>query len=359
MRVKLLAAVSIIAISVSGCSTIGGEAGPSPAAVRTAGEAQERADINPGFVTGSGNLDVGSAPELRQILAKTAKAPKKEDPKDKEDRLRKPAMQEAAMAYGARAGLSYASKEINKLLERRAAQLTQTYNFQKLMIKGEDGVMVTPPVIVEAVDTWETSDAGKTLRVADTVYEIVEQVSFASVTPMWQNYLIQHFDDAETPPDALLPQSEGEKEFWQRHVIEGWKKGEEQAEETFQANLNRLNRDFNGMIRYRQLAEEGKVSEVRLAGAALGNTGTGQDMRVNDKAIRITSDPTLNVNSNGWTASATTTENGEVKGPEKKSAPVMKAPDRPKKQWKARSKPIEKAPVQNVDKPTKGGDGRF
>src|SRR5690606_27803800 len=136
----------------------------------------------------------------------------------------------------------------------------------------------------------ETSDAGKTLRVADTVYEIVEQSRFTSVAPMWQAYLISNFDEAETPPDALLPRDKSEKDNWQNWVSEGWKQGEEQANEIFQANLDRLNRDYTGMVRYKMLLEEGKVSPARLAEADLGNTGTGQDMRVNDRAIRITED---------------------------------------------------------------------
>lgn len=358
MRVRYLAAVSLIAMSASGCTVLKSREAPPPEAVRSAHEAAQRADINPGYKTGSFKIPTGSTAGLNEILAKTAAAPKKQAPKDGEDRLRSPAMQDAALSYGARSGLAHTTREINKLLERQSAQLSQTYNFQKLMIQGPDGVMVNPPIIVEARESWESSDAGKTLRIADTVYEIIEQSRFTSVTPMWQNYLIAHFDEAETPPDALLPRDASEKANWQKWVTEGWTRGQEQAEETFQANLDRLNRDFNGMVRYRILLEEGKVSAPRLAGADLGNTGTGQDMRVNDRAIRITEDPSLQINPRGWSASATTTdEQGEVKGPA--PTPVAAPAPAPRKPTRPAARPVPKPPSKPVDEATTGGTGRF
>lgn len=365
MRIRYLAAVSMVALAASGCTTTSDQAVPEGLPVEAA---EQRADVNPGYKAGAVKIPTKPAPALNDILAKTSKAPKKEAPKNDEDRLRRPAMQEAATAYGARAGLAYGSRQINRKLEASASQLTRTYDFQGLMIQGPNGVMVQPPVIVEAVDAWESFDAGKTLRVADTVYEIVEQARFSSVAPMWQTYLISNFEEAQTPPDALLPRDESEKAAWSQWVTEGWKKGLEQAEETFQANLDRLNRDYTGMIRYRVLLEEGKVSAPVLAEGNLGNTGTGLDMRVNDRAIRITRDPTLQVNPTGWSASVTTPGvDGRPEGPAE-AAQAQKAPERqerpnPKPSTKPAPKPAPrpapKPEAKAVDEATDGGAGRF
>lgn len=368
MRIRNIAAVSIIALAAAGCTTGSGPV-PAPGTVLAPGDAGQRADVNPGYKAGSVAIPTKPTASLAQIIAKTDTAPKKEKPKDSEDRLRLPAMQEAATAYGARAGLAFATREINRTLERRGSELARTYDFQRLMIQGPDGVMVSPPVIVEAIDAWESFDAGKTLRVADTVYEIVEQARFTSVAPMWQSYLISNFEEAPVPPDALYPRDEAEKAKWRQWVSQGWKKGEEQAEETFQANLDRLNRDYTGMVRYRALLEEGKVSAPVLAEGNLGNTGTGLDMRVNDRAIRITQDPSLQVNTGGWSASPTTVgENGEPKGPDVPAPETSASSGKDGSAWgkdKA-AKPSRKAPKpaakptpKTVDEPTSGGSGRF
>jgi defect-in-organelle-trafficking protein DotC len=271
-------------------------------------------------------------------------------------------MREAAAAYGARAGLAYATREINRRLDARASELSTSYNFQSLMISGPNGVMVNPPIIVEAQESWESSDAGKTLRVADTVYEIVEQSRFTSVAPMWQTYLVSNFDEAETPPDALLPRTPSEKESWKRWVSEGWRQGEEQANEIFQTNLDRLNRDYTGMVRYKSLLEEGKVSPARLAEAELGNTGTGQDMRVNDRAIRITEDPSLQINPRGWSASATTkTKEGDDKGAavQSEDMPVAKPQKKTSNVKKPAPKPAKTSSAKSIDKPKIEKGGRF
>lgn len=369
MRIRNLAAVSLLALGAAGCTTSNG--GPAPETVLAASDAQQRADVNPGYKAGSSDIPSKPTASLNELISKTGIAKKKEKPKEGEDRLRLPAMQEAATAYGARGGLAFATREINRKLEGNSAQLARTYDFQMLMIQGPTGVMVNPPVIVEATDAWESFDAGKTLRVADTVYEIVEQARFSSVAPMWQSYLISNFEEPVAPPNALLPQDEAEKGQWAKWVADGWKKGEEQAGETFQSNLDRLNRDYTGMVRYKTLLEEGKVSAPILAEGNLGNTGSGQDMRVNDRAIRITQDPSLQINPTDWSASATVQgPDGKPKGAETPPPPPPAAKPQGRKQgsaWKDKprhapkptSKPVEKVLPKTVDEATSGGSGRF
>jgi len=366
MRIRYLSAVSLVALVVSGCTTT--TTSPPVDAVKTASEAPMRADVNTDYAAGRVSIPTAETSSLSQILAETGSAPKKPDVKENEDRLRLPAMQEGATAYGAQAGLAYATRQINKKLENDSRQLTQTYDFKRLMIQGPNNSMLLPPVIVEAVDAWETSDASKTLRVADKVYEIVDQTRFTPVVPLWQSYLIVNYEEPPKPPEQLLPRDEEEKKAWERWTTEGWKKGEEQAEEIFQANLDRLNRDFTGMVRYRALLEEGKVSGPTVGDTNMGTTGTGQDMRENDRLMRITQDPTLQVQNRKWEAPVTTgTPDGEQVGipanqtnvvteekPQPK--PTQKTTDTPKKRQQKKLIP----PVKEfVDKPTTSGGDRF
>jgi defect-in-organelle-trafficking protein DotC len=365
MRISYLAAVSTIAIALSACTTVG----PSTDAIQPASSAPLRSDVNTDYKAGKVAGAASQSDNLEQILAKTKRAPEKTKDEDQEDKLRLPAMQEAASSYGARAGLSFSTKEINKRLDGRASELTRIYDFQRLMIQGQNNVMVQPPVIVEAQDAWEATDAGKTLRVADKVYEIVDTARFTPVAPMWQNYLIVNFDAAEEPPQQLLPRDEDEEKLWRKAVADGWKMGEEQAEDTFQANLDRLNRDFLGMVRYRSMLEECKVTAPMVTDGQLGTTGTGQNMRENDRLNRITQDALLNISSKCWNASVTTTDKaGEVLGVPANQTNVDVAPvAKPKPSARntrpraaAQTKPrTTKADAKPVYQATSSGQGRF
>jgi defect-in-organelle-trafficking protein DotC len=216
------------------------------------------------------------------------------DKKDsKEDKLRRPALRDAALSYGAKGGLAWASRQINRILESRAGELSRIYDFNRFIIR-EGGTTVLPPVIVEARDNYEQQDAGRTLRVADRYYRIIAQARFAPVAPLWHSYLIMSFSPPGKPEDSLLPK-DNERELWQKSVAEGWDHGVQQAIDTYRLNLRRLNRDYLGMIRYSELLEKNMVSPPIVASENLGVTGTGLDMRQNDQVFRITSDPRLNV----------------------------------------------------------------
>ncbi len=304
---------SVAAFALAGCATMQPPAARDPSAV------------NPDYKAGRLEIPVSNVPSLEEVVNK---APSHEKiAKTGEDRLRGGAMKDAALSYGARAGLAWESRIINRMLQERSAEIARTYDFQRTMIKGPENVTILPPVISEARQAWETSEAGKTLRVADTVYEIVEQARFSAVPPLWQAYLVRDYKTPEAPPDSLLPKDSTERAQWRDWVSEGWAMGQKQAREIFQADLERLERDFNGMVRYKALLEQGKVSAPVVADARFGTTGTGQDMRVNDRAIRITRDPSLQVgNPQGWKSSPTTPgPDGTTTGHAPGSTPPAKA----------------------------------
>ena len=241
-----------------------------------------------------------AAPTLSEILNK--KITSSSEPVSEDDKLRYPAMKDTALTYGAQAGLAYASWQLNKMLQSKASKLDRIYDFNQLMTRGPDGVMVLPPIISEAKNLFEVTDEkGKSLRVADKAYEIIEQARFTSVAPMWHTYLIRDYQSPQEPPSLIYPKTQQEKDYWDEHLIAGWKAGEQQAKEIFASDLNRLDRDYQGMIRYLALLSEGKVSGTVLAKGNLGITGDGQTMRINDRTIRIMKDPELNLSTEQWT----------------------------------------------------------
>lgn len=295
LALRLFGTASLVAVLAACASTAKPVISTGPAPVL----------VNPGYQAGYLNMPDTPVPSIDEIVNRV---PSKSAPKAGEDRLRSPAMRDAALAYGAQGGLAWESREINKMLQTQSADISRTYDFQRVMIKGPDNVMIMPPVISEIRETWESSEAGRTLRVADTMYEIVEQATFAPVAPLWHTYLMRAYDTPSSPPDLLLPRDKQEREGWKSAVVEGWAAGRQQAQDIFKADLERLERDFTGMVRYKALLEEGKVSAPVVSDARLGTTGTGQDMRVNDRAIRIMQDPSLQVGTPGaWQATPTTT----------------------------------------------------
>lgn len=313
MKISIISAVLATTVLVSGCQNLANTDSIIDGTPRVpAGENEElsgigeapieRNDIN---ATEMGkrlqDITKTETPDLKELMNISSGLETKDGEElSEEDKLRMPALKDAALAYGARGGLAYTSREINKMLQKRAAEFDRIYDFSRLMVRGPDGVMVLPPVISEARDAYEVTDAGKALRVADQVYEIVEQSRFSPNAPLWYAYLIRDYSVPTPPPDEILPKNADERKYWNKHVAEGWKAGAEQAQAIFKADLNRLERDYTGMARFRALLAEGKVSPPIVAAGRMGVTGTGQDMRVNDRSIRIMEDPSLITDTSQW-----------------------------------------------------------
>lgn len=345
LRASLLSTVAG-AFLLAGCATQP-SAPPTVAAVN--------AEYRAGFV----DIPTQPLPSLEEIINRVpSRSATTSD--SKEDRLRGGAMRDAALSYGARAGLAWESRAINSMLMNSSDKIARTYDFQRVMIKGPGNSMLLPPVISQANEAWETSEAGKTLRVADTVYQIIDQARFSAVAPQWQSYLVRDYKTPEPPPDMLLPKDGGERDQWRRWVGEGWQHGQKQAQDIFQADLERLERDFAGMVRYKALLEQGKVSAPVVADSPLGTTGTGQDMRVNDRAIKITRDPSLQVDgARNWSAPATTPGPDGVptgQGPKVEAPPQAKPAAKPSAPRRAvRTETTVRTP--HVPRPRREDDG--
>ena len=261
----------------------------------------ERNAVNPQLSSAQklASITAEKTPTLKEL--QSLKAPEAVTIEEsEEDKLRLPAMRDTALAYGARGGLSFASWQINKMLQGRSNHLDEIYNFNRLLIRGPNGSTVLPPVISEARNAYEVNDLGKSIRVADQVFEIIEQSRFSPTAPLWHTYLIRDYSSPKEPNGLILPKNKAEQEYWSKYIQEGWNAGVKQANEIFQADLNRLDRDYQGMIRYTALLSEGKVSAPIISKGDLGVTGDGENMRVNDSSIRIMKDPELITDYNQW-----------------------------------------------------------
>ncbi|MEM9468870.1 MAG: type IV secretion system DotC family protein [Pseudomonadota bacterium] len=214
--------------------------------------------------------------------------------------IRRDAVEEAALSYGARGGLAWRTFNIRQELEERASYLDKIYDFRQLLIPAPSGLLIEPPIISEAQDAMLIEANGLNAAVADTVFNINRNARIVSAPRTWRVYLERQWGEILPPPDILRPANKEERQIWENLVEKGWKSGIEQADEIFQSDLNRLLADYQGMIRYRTLLAQGMVSPPNAQQIDRGVTGGGNEMRVGDRALTITNLPELQPRYDQW-----------------------------------------------------------
>lgn len=214
--------------------------------------------------------------------------------------IRNDAMREAALSYGARGGLAWRTYMVRDEMETRARYMDKVFDFRQLLIAAPSGLLIEPPIISEQLDAMIIDASGQNAAVADSVYNISRNARIVSAPRTWRAYLERHWGDITPPPDILRPETREEREKWKMWVAEGWEEGVRQANEIFQADLNKLVADYRGMVRYRMLLTQGMVSPPYALQTDRGVTGGGSEMRVGDRAVSIAAPPELKPQYNQW-----------------------------------------------------------
>lgn len=214
--------------------------------------------------------------------------------------IRGDAIKEAALSYGARGGLAWRTWYIRKELETRARYMDKVFDFRQLLIPAQSGLLIEPPVISEAMDATLIDNRGLDAALADRVLNINQNAKIVTAPRTWRFYLERQWGDTTPPPDILRPANQEERNIWEERVRQGWDKGIEQADEIFQADINKLVADFQGMVRYRSLLAQGMVSPPFATQTDRGVTGDGNTMRIGDRALSITELPKLQTGYSKW-----------------------------------------------------------
>jgi defect in organelle trafficking protein DotC len=209
--------------------------------------------------------------------------------------IRSTAIKETAASLGAQNGLAWRAKQINHILMKHEATLTNIFDFQQLLLKHH----VIPPVLATSENIVNVGN-DSVIRVAEKMYTILKPPRFSTATPNWQNYLLMHFKAPETPNITLLPKNKAETAVWNKYIVKSWKFGIDQANNIFGANLARLRRQFNGMVLYRQLLAQHMVTAPYVAETTLGITGNQQELRLNDRILRISNASHLITDTSSW-----------------------------------------------------------
>ena len=246
-----------------------------------------------------------SAPPMLSTLQNTVKqddgpAGNMSDEDETSFNLEKQAMREAALSLGARGGLAWRTYHIRQTLEHRSDYLDRTFNFRQLLIPAPSGLLIEPPIISEATNALIVENNGQEAAVADRIYNINANARIVTAPRDWRSYLEREWGEVDPPPDVLRPETREERKIWARNVEQGWREGVSQADAIFNEDLNRLTRDYEGMIRYRQLLAQGIVSPPFALQVDRGITGGGAEMRVGDRAVSITGPSQLQTSFETW-----------------------------------------------------------
>ena len=223
-----------------------------------------------------------------------------------ENTARLQSIQVAAASLGSQAGLAARTAQIQRALAGRAREFDRAFNFGSLLL--EPGFL--PPVVSEGRNAYNQPNDNEA-RASDWVFKIERPARIVSATPTWRTYLLGNTTPAVRPDNSVLPKTKEEKQLWDQWAQKGWDEGARLADQNFEANLARLKLDFEGMVRFKTLYEQGLVSKPRLARASLGVTGGGDEMAINDRIIRVTEKAALDANKGNWSTPVPRTTRGD------------------------------------------------
>lgn len=224
--------------------------------------------------------------------------------KHKTNQIRETMLRETALSLGAQSGLAARAQLIDDQLIKLARTLDKVYDFNSLILEHN----ILPPVLLEGRNTLNLADT-QTIRISDRTYKVAKQARFITTPPNWRQYLWLDYQKPDYPNEALLPKSRKEKQIWNYYVEKGWKKGMEQAGTILEESIARIKEDYMGMILYRKLLAMNMVSAPFVSHTDLGVTGDASEIHIDDRVLRITVLPSLNVNSKEWIAPVAKDEN--------------------------------------------------
>ena len=219
-----------------------------------------------------------------------------------EDR-RAEAVRLAALRFGSRAGLARRSWEIATMLERHAARLSAIYRFGALMLR-EGGFEMLPPVLAETRRAFRLERAGTRAARAGRVLRIVEPAQLVSAAPGWRDWLIRSWPDAVPPAAVLFPRGEDETARWRSLIAEGWAQGRTLADDIFAADLDRLNRTFEGVILWHRLHRAAMVTAPVMDIAEAGVSGHERLVRIAGSDAHIARPARFELDAARWTPPA-------------------------------------------------------
>ena len=205
----------------------------------------------------------------------------------------------AALGFGARAGLARRAWEIAAMLDRHGAKLSAIYRFGDLVLR-RDGFTVLPPVLAESRHAFRLERAGTRAASARRVLRMLEPARLVSAAPDWRDWLARSWRPAEQPASVLFPRDARENARWRRLLGEGWAEGVTLADDIFAADLDRLNRTFEGVVLWHRLNRAGMLTAPGVEIERAGVSGHESLMRIDAASARIARPVRFELDAGRW-----------------------------------------------------------
>lgn len=207
---------------------------------------------------------------------------------------------EHAYRHALARGIESKMGEVRQAIKLNERKLDAIYNFSPWMIQQK----VVPPVITEARDVVQNPDE-MTIKTTGAVYKIDQQARFSTVPPNWRTYLTFPEDRYavgmnESLTGDLAPKNSREKAAVEKQIVKGFKDGQKEGISILEYAINKLNRDYTGMLKFHQFVMEGKISMPALASQSLAVTSTSSAIALDQNLLRITQLPSFNGNIDSW-----------------------------------------------------------
>lgn len=224
-----------------------------------------------------------------------------DDSKSEITKLRSEALKEAAQSYGSQMGYARRSWEILGRLEARSRDLSQVFDFNRVVSSApvKAGVIL-PPVVSRSFDAFTTDADGREASVADEYLTIVRPGRISAHAPTWRDYLIFAAPSPEEPARSLMPSGSQELKMFKGWFEDGFDAGIELADAEFEQRIARLKQDYQGMLQYRRLVAMGMMDRIVLADADFGVTEDNGQMRIGSSTVRIVSDASFQSDPTRW-----------------------------------------------------------
>ncbi len=129
---------------------------------------------------------------------------------------------------------------------------------------------------------------------------ILEPARLVSAAPGWRDWLRRAWRPAEPPASVLFPRDRDEEARWRRLLAEGWAWGRALADDIFAADLDRLNRTFEGVILWHRLNRGARVSAPGMEIERAGVSGHESLMRIGTATARIARPARFELDAGRW-----------------------------------------------------------
>ncbi len=223
-------------------------------------------------------------------------------------RLRPTTLRNTAETIAIQTAVKWQYEQFLAVLEDADYELSKIFDFAPLML--HDG-KVLPPVLTVSDGGMEIKD--DTLAVSSEVtFEIVQPARITMVKPNWRDYLWREYEVVNSVTNAgLLPQDSEEKLIWDKAVEAGWKTGIEQANRLFITAMNRLRRDYRGIILFHRLSKQGIVTVPMLAEDRVAMQVNGKTLDLDQRVFHLTMTNEFETDMKNWKPRAAKTEGPE------------------------------------------------